>query len=294
MIRRLLLFGCFLLLLLPACQEPGDGRLTVTFPSETTELAGERWLRVAVSLVNSDDQPVEGATVQVDLRAPNGDVFATLPCIDQGQGRYLADYVQLPVQGAEGTWRVVAQATWGDEKQAHAYAERTFKGLPSLSEEIQRQYGFWIGVPSSRAFGYSKLWHYAQRYDDGSGYLFIDNRGHGTVRLDVHWRHADFPTDEGAARAYVQDLPLSADAEHILGPKLVADQTTFQGRPAWLVTGRLLSGHGYTALGGDIEWVIFQCPDSNWLWTLVIHTSNPTYVEHLRQTRETFQCPAAQ
>lgn len=294
MVRRLLLIGFYLLFLLPACQQTpsGDGKLTVVFPTETTELAGERWLRVAVSLADRDDQPVEGATVQVELRAPNGDVFATLPCTDQGQGRYLADYVQLPGRGAGGTWRVVAWATWDDGKQARG--ENTFKGLPSLSEELQSQYGFWIGVPSSRAFGYSKLWHYAQSYDDGSGYVLIDNRGHGTVRLDVHWRHADFPADEAAARAYARDLPISAEVEHILDPELVAQAATFQGRPAWLVTGRLLSGHGYTALGGDIEWVIFQCPDSNWLWTLVIHTSNPTYVEHLRTTRETFECPASQ
>jgi len=295
---RLLLIGlCLLvLLLLPACQGPGgDGQLTIVFPLETTELAGERSLRVSLSLADNAGQPVEGATVQAELHAPNGDVFATLPCADKGQGRYLADYVQLPTRGAEGTWRVVARATWGDDQQAQA--ERTFKGLPSLSEELQREYGFWVNVPAPRGFGYSKLWHHAQRYDDGSGYVFIDNRGHGTVRLDVHWRRADLPADAAAACTYVRDLPLSAEAEHIRDPNLVAELTTFQGKSAsaghcvWLVTGRLLSGHGYTALGGDIEWLILRCPDSPWLWTLVIHTSNPTYVEHLRQTRETFECP---
>jgi len=288
---RLLLIGCCLALLLPACQpEPNDGKLTVVFPLETTELTGERSsLRVTLSLVDNKGQPVEGAAVQVQLVAPDGNTFATPPCAEAGPGRYQADYVQLPTRGAEGTWRVVARATWADGKQAHA--ERAFKGLPSLSEELQREYGFWVNVPGPRGFGYSKLWHHAQRYDDGSGYVFIDNRGHGTVRLDVHWRHADFPADAASACAYVRDLPLSADAAHILDPKLAAEQTTFQEKSAWLVTGRTLSGHGYTALGGDIEWVVFQCPDSDWLWTLVIHTSNPSYVEHLRQTRETFQCP---
>ncbi|MBU0492620.1 MAG: hypothetical protein KKA73_11490 [Chloroflexi bacterium] len=292
MIKWGLLAFCCLCLALPACEEPGagDGQLTVVFPLETTELAGlQSSLRVTLHLQDRDGQPVEGATVEVQLVAPDGSTFATPPCAEASPGRYQADYVQLPTRGTEGTWRVTARASWGDDQQAQA--ERPFKGLPSLSEELQREYGFWVDVPAPRGFGYDKLWHYAQRYDDGSGYVFIDNRGHGTVRVDVHWRHVDFPADAAAACAYVRDLPLSAEAEHILDPNLAAEQTTFQGKSVWLVTGRTLSGHGYTALGGDIEWVILQCPDSPWLWTLAIHTSNPSNEEHLRQTRETFQCP---
>lgn len=292
MMRRWLPAFCCLLLALSACTGPGaaDGRLTVVFPQETTELAGERSsLRVVLSLVDHAGQPVEGADVQVRLIAPDGRTFATPPCAEVGPGRYQADYVQLPTRGAEGTWRVVARATWGAGQQAQA--ERTFKGLPSLSEEIQREYGFWVNVPGPLGFGYEKLWHYARRDADGSGYVFIDNRGHGTVRIDVHWRRADWPADAAAACAYVRDLPLSAEGEHILDPHVTAQAATFQGRPAWLVTGRTISGHGYTALGGDIEWVILQCPGSDWLWTLAIHTSNPSYMDHLRQTRETFACP---
>lgn len=294
MLRRLLLFGCFLVLLLPACQEPGAGRLTVVFPPENTELSGLQLLRVVLNLRDRDGQPVEGASVQAELRAPTGDVFATLDCTDKGQGRYLADdYVQLPLRGSQGTWRVVARATWGDGQQAQA--ERDFKGLPSLSEEIQNEFGFWIDVPKPKGYGYNRLWHYAQRNDDGSGYVFIDNPGHGSQRADTHWRHADWPANEAAARAYVRDLPLSAERDLIPDPKLVAEQTTFQERPAWLVTGRTVSNQGYNRPPSRlIEWVIFQCPDSPWLWTLAIHTKNPTYVEHLRTTRETFECPASQ
>ncbi|MBU1878889.1 MAG: hypothetical protein KJ734_08060, partial [Chloroflexi bacterium] len=74
--RRLVaLLGCCLIVLFCACQpEPGDGKLTVIFPLETTELAGGRSLRVTITLMDNDDQPVEGAVVQAELRAPDGSV----------------------------------------------------------------------------------------------------------------------------------------------------------------------------------------------------------------------------
>ena len=300
LIRRLVLFGCFLILSFSACQQsPGDGRLTITYPLETTELAGERSLRVSLSLAGNDGQAVEGATVQAELHAPNGDVFATLPCADKGQGRYLADYVQLPARGAEGTWRVVARATWGDDQQAQA--ERTFKGLPSLSEELQREYGFWLQTPSVPGCGYNSLQHRAERLSDGSGYVLTYNACHGRINVDVHWQPAAFPADETAAIAHAQELTAVAQhEEHYLlnlEPDLAAQRTTFHGQSAstghcvWLVTGRSKTSHSKIR-GGPVEWLIFDCPHSDWLWTIVISTSNESaYMDHLRTIRDTFECP---
>ena len=302
MVQRALLIVCCLILLLPACQPPGDGKLTVAFPLETTELAGGQSLRVTVSLVDNDDQPVEGATVQAELRAPNGDVFATLPCADKGQGRYLADYVTLPLRGAGGTWRMICRATWGDGQQAHA--ERAFKGLPSLSEEIQAEFGFWVEPLEAPHYGYKNLEVRTQRYQDGSGYVFLFNASHGQINLDVHWQRADWPADETAARAYARDLLVSFQdtITRIPSADLKVEQTTFQGQSAWLVSGRWTGDHKESRLaGGPIEWMIFRCPDSppdtvcDWLWTIVICAANdsPAYMGTLRATRQTFECPTS-
>ncbi|MBU0492618.1 MAG: hypothetical protein KKA73_11500 [Chloroflexi bacterium] len=296
---RLLLCGLCLLLLLPACQpEPGDGKLTVVFPLETTELAGGQLLRVTITLMDNDGQPVEGAVVQAELRAPDGSVFTTIRCADTGQGRYLADYVTLSLRGAGGEWRVVARATWDDGKQAQA--ERTFKGLPSFSDEIQSEFGFWIEPPNALDCGYRYLRRYPMRYEDGSGWVIISNNCHGIVNMEIHWRRADFPADEAAAIAHAQYLADSAqsDLTRIPDPGLVAEQMTFKGYDTWHVTGRWKSTRESTGLirKGPIEWMIFRCPNSDWLWTLVILTSSEkVYMDaSLRPAWKTFECPTAQ
>lgn len=299
MYRNLLLIGCCLFLLLPACQGAGDGRLTVVFPLETTELAGGQLLRMTVSLADLEDQPVENATVQAELRAPDGKVLTTVTCAPQGQGRYLADYVELPLRGAAGTWRVVARATWGDGKQAQA--EREFKGLPSQGEKFQDRYGFWIAAsewvcPNKTTAHQFRDWV----YDDGSGFVLLEfhclGTGHDLVDLDVHWQHADLPADEAAAIAHAQALPPPVyHPPGVPNTDMAAERTTFQGRPAWRVTG-----HWQSIIRSDepqgskfpIEWVILNCPDSEWLWSLVISTNEPSYMDYLRSLRETFECPA--
>jgi hypothetical protein len=109
----------------PAARQ--DGSLTVVYPTEAVDLVGGQSLRVTAYLVDRDGQPVEGATAQAELRSPNGAVFATLTCINQGRGRYLADYIHLPLRGAGGTWRVTVRATWNGG-QAQAQATQTFTG----------------------------------------------------------------------------------------------------------------------------------------------------------------------
>jgi hypothetical protein len=108
-----------------------NGLLTVAFPLETTEVHGGQAIRVSISLVDPSKQPIEMATVQAELWAPSGEAFAMLPCVNTGQGRYLSEYVRLPLRGAGGTGRVVARAAWVDGGQAQA--ERTFRGIPFLS-----------------------------------------------------------------------------------------------------------------------------------------------------------------
>jgi len=276
-----------------------DGSLTMTFPLETTELVGGQSLRVTASLVDHNDQPVKGATVQAELQDPNGDAFVTVPCTDKGQGRYLSDYVRLPLQGTKGTWRVVARATWGDECQAQA--EQTFKGLSSFSEELQSLYGFWIEL--SDLFPYNvphaddprnKYWP----YEDG-GYVILANnffRG-GTynhfVMLDVHWRHADLPSDEAAAVACVRSLAgPHGKTMDIPTANLATERVTFRGWPAWRVNGHWEStlSNGNPPPGGLVEWMVFLCPGSNWLWTVVIATNDAMYMDDLRTLRETFEC----
>ena len=90
---------------LPPTQTPAlqAGSLRVISPLETTTLYGGQALRASVYLVDHDGQPVEGALVQAELWSPGGDMFAAISCADKGQGRYLADLVELPLRGSGGT-----------------------------------------------------------------------------------------------------------------------------------------------------------------------------------------------
>ncbi|MBU0492624.1 MAG: hypothetical protein KKA73_11470 [Chloroflexi bacterium] len=298
---RVLLLGCLLLVpLLAGCQVGEDDRLTIVYPTATTERTGGQTLRITLSLADNDGQPVDGAMVQADLQLPDGSVLTTLDCVDKGQGHYLADYVTLPLRGAGGEWRVIARATWGDGQQARA--ERAFKGLPSVSERLQKQYGFWIDPPN--LFEYNEVHpadpHFEERiYPDGGGYVLLENnipRGtsHLVVNLDVHWQAVSFPADEAAAIAHVRGLG-AMNRHNSNPPSLVqaAQQTTFQGRPAWIITGQweYQRSERTSSVLRPAEWLILSCPGSAWVWTIAISTNEPAYMDDLRVLRETFECP---
>jgi hypothetical protein len=119
------------------------------------------------------------------------------------------------------------------------------------------------------------------------------------MHLDVHWQRADFPADEATASAYARDLIVSfqGDWERVPSPNLVAERTTFQGQPAWHVVGQWGSSYGVAkgTFGGPMEWTIFRCPESEWLWTLIIYTGNEPELsmDNLRAARQTFECPTS-
>lgn len=275
--------------------------LTVVFPTTTTTLVGGQSLRVTVLLVDGAGQPVEEAMVEAELRAPGGHVFTTLICVDKGQGRYLADPVQLPLRGAGGTWRVVVQVQGG------ARAERTFQGRASYSEDLQRRYGFWIVMPNFFSYGewgfggtLAGLHRADESYEDGGGYVILSNYRNNpttvvTVALDVHWRRAGFPSDETAAITHVRSLaPLERQAPDIPSEILAVETSAFQGRPAWRVTGQWRHrNRAASASPCPIEWLIFACPGSGWLWSLAVSADDAQYMDDLRVLRETFECPAA-
>jgi hypothetical protein len=284
----------------PAPTHQGN-TLSVIFPLETTELAGGQSLRITAYLADQGGRPIVGATVKAELWAPNGSLFATVPGVDSGQGRYLTNYQRLPLQGAAGTWRVVVQAT--KDGTPITQAERTFKGLMSRSEMYLDKYGFWIEGPDFFSCHARNKNFRDGSYRDGGGYLLQENHCHGhgnsAVYFDVHWHVADWPADETAAIAYVRSLVVSIDHDpDNPGTDLATERTMFQGWPAWRVTGvwHAAPTYGNTPLtGGPVEWTIFRCPDSphDWLWTLVVTTSSgaTSFMDDLRALQNRFECP---
>jgi hypothetical protein len=287
---------------------PQGGSLRIISPLESTELSGGADLRIALYLVDHDDLPVEGATAQAELWLPSGELFTSLPCIDKRQGRYLAEYVRLPLRGAGGTWHIVGRAIWKDGQQAEA--ERTFQASPSPSEMYQKRYGFWIEPPRvfASGTGFYNLQgggglHFEDWLnEDGSGYVILDNYQYSVIgvtfaTLELHWRQVDFPTDSAAAIAHVQSL--AEKGLHHQDPEasltgLTATTVTFQGRPAWQVLGW---GEEYyvakASAAYPVEWLIFRCPASDWLWSLVLSSDHVSYMKNLRALRKTFECPPA-
>jgi hypothetical protein len=275
------------------------GNLTIHFPQAATELVGGQSLRVTALLKDSENQPVSEALVTAELWTPAGELFATLPCLDQGDGRYLADSISLPLRDSRGIWQVVTEATWGAGMTAKAGEQ--FTGLTSYSERLQQLFGFWIELTDLFPYNVSnaddprlKTYDYA----DGGYVILANNLAPGTINnafviLDVHWRKQEFPQDEAAAIDYALslagphritlDIPASAVA---------AEQDELQGWPAWRVTGWWPTEN---ALGNPqnrapLDWLVFRCPGSDWLWTILVTTNSPQHVDDLLSIRETFAC----
>ena len=286
--------------------EGQPAQLSIISPLESAELSGGQDLRIALRLVDQTNQPRQGAAVQAQLWTPSGELWASLPCSDAGNGHYLSEYVSPPLRGAGGTWHVTGQASWDDGQQAAV--EGTFQAEPSISETYHSRYGFWIEHP--RIFGLGTgFYNLAQSgglhfedwlNEDGSGYVILDNYRYDALgvtfaALEVHWRDEGFPADAAAACALAQSL--AATGLHHQEPdaplaKLTATRTAFQGRLAWQVVAE---GQEYyvaeAAAGYPVEGLIFQCPGSDWLWSLVLSTDHEPYMDHLRAIQETFECP---
>jgi hypothetical protein len=269
--------------------------LSMIFPLEDSELDSGQVLRVTVLLTNDEGLPMEKAAVEAEVYSPDGNVFARQSLVDKGLGRYLADPLTLPERGASGGWHVVVTTVGDNGKQAQV--ERAFEVIPSYSEAYQIKYGFWIKVPDFFNCHGGDQWFTDKLYEDGSGYVHMNNHCHGSganiVWLDVRWQETAFPADEAATVAYVLTHHASFQQDHDHPEEnLRVEQGVFQGQPAWYVSGKWKNIVSNTPqAGGPVEWVIFRCPDSDWLWTLVISTDSTQYMSGLRVLRETFECP---
>jgi len=285
---------------IPAAKESQKGyALTIVFPERTTVLVGGQSFRMTVSLKDFEDRPVEGALVEITLWTPDGELFATLPCSDKKDGRYLADSVTLPLRESQGVWRITAQVTleYGLSVEGEGY----FNSLNSYSEKLQELFGFWIDLTD--LFPYNipnaddpRLKTYP--YENG-GFVILANNltsaeiNNSFVILDVHWQEIGFPQDEVDAANYVLDLvgPHRITLD-IPTSSLVAEREKFQGWPAWHVTGSWTPNNalGNPGDGAPLDWLIFYCPDSDWLWTVLITTNAVQYMDDLQLIRESFEC----
>ena len=280
--------------------------LSIITPVESAQMSGGESFRIALNLIDLDDLQVTGATVQAELWHPSGELFANLSCVDKGEGRYLSEYVNLPLLESSGAWQVISTATWEEDQQATA--ERTFQVKPSISEMYKNRYGFWIEHPHifGLGSGFYNLHETGGLHfedwlnEDGSGFVILDNYRYIAIgvtfaTLEVHWQSVDFPTDGAAAIAFAESL--ARPGLHHQDPdtpltKLSAETVTFQGRSAWQVMG--LGSEYYVSKAAaeySVEWLIFQCPGSDWLWSLVIATDNVDYLNHLRDVQKSFDCP---
>jgi len=284
----------------PATEEIREkNKLTIIFPQTATEVVGGQSFRVTLLLEDFADQPVAGAMVTAEIWTPGGELFATLPFVYRGGGGFLADSIALPLRESQGVWRVVAEAEWGNGMTAQRGGQ--FSSLPSYSERLQQLFGFWIDLTD--LFGYNvpnaenpRLKTYP--YKNG-GYVILANNltvgqiDNSFVILDVHWRQMDLPQDQAAAVDYALnlagphgitlDIPTSA---------VMAERTHFQGWPGWHVTSRWEreNAFGNPARSASLDWMIFRCPGSDWLWTILITTNTEEHLDDLRSIRESFAC----
>ena len=277
----------------------GNNKLTIIFPQTTTELVGGQSFRVTILLKDFEDKPVAGALVTAELWTPGGELYATLPGLDKSGGRYLADHISLPLRESQGIWRVSAHAVWGDGMTAQG--EGQFSSLISYSERLQQLFGFWIELTDLFAYNVSnaddpRLKTYT--YSNGGYVILANNLTSGEIDssfviLDVHWRKMDFPQDEAAAVNYAMNLAgphrITLD---IPAAAMTAKLDDFQGWPAWYVTGmwHRKNAFGDPARSAPLDWIVFSCPGSDWLWTILITTNTEQHLDDLQSIRETFAC----
>lgn len=308
--KRLGVSGFFLLILgmpLMSCAapdiEPNDIQevynLTIVFPGASTEIAGGQSFRLTLILQDEDGEPVEGAIVEADLWTPDGEKVLTLPCSDAKAGRYLADHAALPLRNSQGQWRIVGRAVLEDG--AIAEAEGQFIGLKSYSERLGQNFGFWIDLTDLFPYNISNaedplLKSYS--YENG-GYVILAHNltttqiNNSFVILDVHWREMDFPPDPSSAANYALDLAgphrISLD---LSAADLIAEPDTFLGSQSWHVTGwwNPANSLGNPRPDSPLDWMIFHCPGSKTVWTILLTTNEVKYLDDLKQIRKSFEC----
>jgi hypothetical protein len=210
--------------------------------------------------------------------------------------------VKLPIRDAAGTWTILASAKLDDGSILESSGP--FQALRSFSEGLEEHFGFWLDT-SSPLFIYAgppfadpKLKFHP--YDEG-GYVILTNsqmRGgiEKFVMLDVHWRPDEYPKDDQAAVAFVQNLagPHGMTVDYL---NLEAEKTAFQEISAWRIRGfweepitELVNQLGKTTY--PVEWLIFPCPESKFTWTILITAWDPGDMPGLREVVGTFKCPA--
>ena len=308
--KRLGSCGVFFLilgLLLISCIGPEAGpneiqevySLTIVFPGAATEIAGGQSFRLTIILQDDDGEPMEGAFVEAELWSPDGEMVAALPCSDAKDGRYLANYAALPTRNSQGLWSVFGRAVLEDGQVVEA--EGQFIGLKSYSERLGQNFGFWIELTDLFPYNISNaedplLKSYS--YENG-GYVLLANNitttqiNNSIVILDVHWRQMDFPGDALSAANYALNLAgphrISLD---LSASDLIVEQDTFLGSQSWHVTGWWNRSN---ALGDPrpdfpLDWMIFHCPGSKTVWTILITSNEIKYLDDLQLIRESFEC----
>lgn len=261
---------------------------------------------IELELVDADGTPVEGAAVVAELQEPDGEIHVRLRAEDVGKGRYRSDVVELPLRGATGTWRVSGSAHWRDGPGIKVESE--FQVVTSISERYLNRYGFWIEYP--RKYGLGTGFYDLQNsgglhfedwvFEDGSGYVILDNyryemAGVTFAAIEVHWLYEDFPVGEGSTISMAEDVAgrgLHHQADDAGLDIQSVERTTFHGLPAWRVIGEGVEEHvAWAAAGYPVEWLIFQCSGSDFVWIMLLSSDNVGHLHQLRALQDTFECP---
>jgi hypothetical protein len=273
--------------------------LTIVYPQSSTELVGGQSFRVTIFLADSEDNPLGGALVEVQIIGPEGEDFNTLHCVDKHNGRYLCDPVTLPLKKSQGIWQISVRAYMGTE--LIALSKGKFTSSISYSERLFDHFGFWLALPDLFPYNVPNaedplLKTYS--YKNG-GYIILANNisppgiDSSFVILDVHWQNVEYPKDENEVVDYVLNLAgphrITLDLSET---ELKAEEDKFQGWPAWHVTGiwERIDALGNPRSDAVLDWMIFKCPGSDWLWAVLITTNQIEYLDDLNRIRETFEC----
>jgi hypothetical protein len=278
--------------------EETQANLDIVYPLQSSLMVGGGSFQV--SFVLSDQEPLTGVKNLVEVWSPAGVLYQTTSCDDLGKGRYLSGPITLPLRDAAGTWLVVVEAYPVDGSPVRS--ELRFESQMSYSENLMEHYGFWIDTGYPFAFDTTASAdpsHKFHVFRDGGVVIMANTPKYSarfsyTVFMDIYWQAAVLPQDEQEAIDY---------ARYLGGPHLMslaipdeiyqAEPVQFQEQSAWVVTAKWDDSpeNDNPPPGGYVNWLTFNCPDSEWLWTVQIASMDAIFMPELQNLQNSFICP---
>lgn len=236
--------------------EPPHSTLSpvIYYPHPEAEIYSGQEVRITLQVFDEDKALITDADAIARVIAPSGEVVGEVDVLPEAKGVYRSAPWNIPSGHEPGEWRIEASTRTED---ALGTASIDFEVIPSTSDVLLRDYGFYIDPPTLGGIAPSI---FTERGDSQNGLI----RWGGLIAavhimpanwLEIHWREGQYILDEeeDVRRFLLEELgDLGFTPVRSLGPY---SQYPFKDWDAWLVKAK------GEFLENDMEYVVFYAPE---------------------------------